>query len=136
MCDAAYGLYETEALREAKAAADDIGAIDLDWLQSSYHSRLQALVEPLGVPGLLEVMEILDYIKGWEFHRCLDGPIAGPMSDLLEASLVRWFTDLSPAEAMWETKSQIAERMERKLGPLKRHLKRWDLEQRIRLWCW
>jgi hypothetical protein len=134
MGEAAYGLYETEALREAEAAASGIKAIQMDWRGTNYHSRLQALIEPLGVPGLAEVMEILDDVKGCELHKSLAGPIAGPMGDLLEAGIVRELTDLSPTEAMSETRGQISRRIGRKVNPLRLHFMRYALAQRIALW--
>ena len=131
---AAYGLYEAEALREAEAAARGISAIEVAWREADYRSRLQALVEPLGVPGLADAMEILDNAEGWKLHQYMAGPVAGPMSDLLEAFIVRGLTGLSPAEAMSETKGQIARRIERKLHHIRLHFTRYGLARRITLW--
>lgn len=131
---AAYGLYEAEALQEAEAAARGISAIEVAWRETDYHSRLQALVEPLGVPGLADAMEILDNAEGWKLHQYMAGPIAGPMSDLLEVSVVRGLTGLSPSEAMSETKGQIARRIDRTVGPIRLHFKRHALAKRISLW--
>ena len=131
---AAYGLYEAEALREAEAAARGIIAIEVAWREADYRSRLQALVEPLGVPGLADAMEILDFAKGWELHQCLAGPIAGPMRDLLEAVIFRGFTGLSPAEAISETRGQVARRIERRLNHVRLHFTRYGLARRITLW--
>lgn len=54
--------------------------------------------------------------------------------DLLEMMLVRELTDLSPTEAALETPGRLRRRTKQKLAPLGRHLRRHNLQQRIRLW--
>jgi len=98
-----------------------------------YQPRLEALVRPLGVPALADIMTLLD-VKEWGIDKLLVGPIEGPSRDLLESMLIRGMTELSPAEAMSETPAAIRKRITRKIGPLSRHLKRFALQGRIRLW--
>ena len=129
-----HGLYDDEALQEAERAAAAIMTIEAELRSGEYRSRLGALMEPLGVPGMVEVMEVLGDVKGWGLHRTLAGPVAGPASDLLEAAIIRGLTDLSPAEAMSETRGQIGRRIERKVSTLASHHKRYDLPGRVRLW--
>ncbi len=128
------GLYDDEALREAEIAAAGIMAIEADLGSVEYRSRLEALLEPLGVPGMAEVMEILGDARGCGLYRTWAGPVAGPAVDLLESVVIRGFTDLGPVEAMLETRGQIARRIERKVNFLASHCKRYDLAGRVRLW--
>ena len=128
------GLYGDEALREAEKAAAGIMTIEAELRSVEYRSRLGALMEPLGVPGMVEVMQVLGGVRGCGLHRALAGPVAGPASDLLEAAVIRGVTDLSAAEAMSETRGQIGRRIERKVSTLASHHKRYDLAGRVRLW--
>ncbi len=128
------GLYDGEALREAEIAAAGIVSIEAELGSSDYRFRLEALLEPLGVPGMAEVMEVLGDARGCGLHRSLPGPVAGPAADLLESAVIRGFTDLGPAEAMSETRGRIGRRIERKVSALASHQKRHDLAGRVRLW--
>jgi hypothetical protein len=56
------------------------------------------------------------------------------MKDLLEAFMIRCFTGLSPAEAMSETRGQIARRIDLTVSPVRLHFKRYGLARRISLW--
>ena len=134
MGEASRVLYDGEALREAERAAAGIMTIDAELRSVEYRSRLGALLEPLGVPGMAEVMEVLGDVRGCGLHRTLAGPVSGPASDLLESAIIRGFTDLSPAEAMSETRGRIGRRIERKVSTLASHHKRYDLAGRVRLW--
>lgn len=134
MGESACGLYDRATLLEAEVAAGKISDINTDLRTSDYHARLQTLTEPLAVPGMMELMEILDYVRGWGLHHTLQGPIAGPASDLLEAFVIRGLTELSPSEAMAETRAQIARRIGQKVSPLMLHMERYGLAQRIQLW--
>lgn len=137
----AYSLYDQDTLNEAELAAAKLkllGDTVNDDLRKAgtpvdYRSRLEALVEPLGVPALVDFMMVKD-MKDWGVDRVLAGPVTEPARDLLESAFIRGLTDLSPMEAVSETQASIRRRVKRKISPLSRHMKRYALEQRIRLW--
>ena len=64
----------------------------------------------------------------------LHGPIAGPSPDLLQNAAIRALTDLSPVEAATETPGRLRQRARRKVAPLRWHMKRYHLAERIQLW--
>ena len=140
---AAFSLYDADAQAEAEMAwsllmriknsADRVlreGGVEDDYL-----NRLESLVEPLGVSGLAELMVIRDYCE-WGLDRLVydAGPTEGPGIDLLKMATFRHLTDLGPAGLARETHSQIRRRMERKVGPLSAHMKKFHLGKRISLW--
>jgi uncharacterized membrane protein len=137
----AYSLYDRDALNEAEAAAIKLHLLtravneflEKERIKRDYQSRLEAIVKPLGVPGLVGVVMLLD-LKEWGIDRIFTAQVAGPSRDLLESMFIRGLTDLSPVEAMSETQASLIRRMRRKVSPLSRHVKRYALQQRIRLW--
>lgn len=134
-------LYGEAAIGEAQERASNLHSLckamdelsKKEGIQIDYSSRLEAIVEPLGVPGLADMMMALD-MEQWGLTHLLSGRVAGPFPDLQETMLVRELTDLSPAEVALETPGRLRRRIKQKLAPLGRHLKRHYLQQRIRLW--
>ena len=62
------------------------------------------------------------------------GGVAGPWRDALEANLLRGLTDLGPADLAKTTPGRVRGRIRRKSGPLARHMKTYDLAQRVQFW--
>ena len=62
------------------------------------------------------------------------GPIEGPYLEILEMKVMTFLTDLSPSGLAKETPGRVRKRMELKSAPLRRHLKRFNLSERIDLW--
>jgi hypothetical protein len=134
--EAAYGLYDKDTQDEAQLAATKLKPLEdaiIEGIKADYLSRLEALVEPLGVPGLVDYMRIMD-CREWGLTQVSQGPVAGPLRDLVESSVFKAFTDLSPIEALSQTRPAIKRRITRKISPVTQHIKRYDLVQRIRLW--
>lgn len=139
--ETAHTLYGESATGEARERASKLRALcravdELSEEQNidvNYSSSIQAIVEPLGVPGLADIMMALD-MQQWGLTHLLSGPVAGPFFDIQEMMLVRELTGLSPAEAALETPGRLRKRTRQRLAPLGRHLKRYYLKQRIRLW--
>lgn len=97
---------------------------------------LEALIKPLGVPDL-NIALVLSAIPEWSPElsagvRKLQ--VSGPGRELFESMLIKELTDLSPAEALGESRGLLRQRIHRKISPLSRHYKRYDLEKRIQLW--
>jgi hypothetical protein len=137
----AYALYDEDVRKEAEIAAAKlklvVEAVN-DWAKEEekeidYRSSLEAIVKPLNVPDLGIFMMVWD-IKLWGIYQISKGRIAGPASDLLESTIIRGLTDLSPIEAMSETRALFKQRIKRKISPLSRHLKLYALQRRIHLW--
>lgn len=137
----AYALYDENALNEAEAAAirfkllcDSLNAkMQNGDMQPKYSHDLEALVQPLGVPGLVDMMMFLD-MKEWGIAQIFTGPIAGATRELLESKLLQDLIGLTPIQAISETRTSIRKRVRRNVSPLSRHFKRYALHQRIQLW--
>lgn len=137
----AYGLYDKSALDEAETAAIRLKLIaeavnnwaKKEGIEPDYQPRLEAIVKPLGVANLVDVMKAWD-IKAWGIDQISKGQIAGPASDLLESMIFRGLTDLSLVEALSETRAKINKRITRKISPLSRHIKQYKLAQRVHMW--
>lgn len=97
-----------------------------------YRSQLQAIVEPLMVPGLVDAMMVCD-MKQWGLD-WPGGSVQGPGRDLLETLLCRDLTGLGPSELALETPGRIRKKIRKSVAPLARHIQRYDLQQRIGLW--
>lgn len=137
----AYALHDEDVRNEAELAATELkllcdsvnDALQEAGIPADYRARLEALVEPLGVPNLVDFMMVIDYHE-WGLDQILPRPDAGPARDLLESTFIKELTDLSPMEALSQTRAAIKGRMTRKLRPLSRHMKQYKLHQRIQLW--
>lgn len=104
-------------------------------LNVDYQGQLERLVEPLGVPDLEVTLMVLD-LQMWKWDRLGkdSGPVEGPYRTDVETASLGWMTGLSPSEIANETPGRIQARMRRKVAPLSRHIKRYDLPSRIDLW--
>ena len=144
-------LYDTAARNQAvrlvkalKAETDKVSKAledEIDWEGSvSYRTRLDSLLQPLGVPDLTKSLMAWDqHIWGWHAAIHDTGPIAGPFRNLLETEVMKGMTDLGPVELAKETPRQVRRRMEQEVGPLTRHYFRGGepfdgLRRRIHLW--
>jgi len=135
----AFGLSDKDVQDEAQLAVAKLKFLEdvtNDFLRKEgidYLPRLEVIVKPLGVPNLVYFMMTWD-MKEWGIDRILAGPVAGPTRDLLESTFIRELTDLSPVEAMSETRAKINRRITRKISPLSRHIKQYKLAQRVHMW--
>ena len=102
---------------------------------ASYLSTIDELLEPLAVEGLADILLLIDLKEIGLFEQLKEaGGVAGRWWDALETGLLRDITGLGPADLAKTTPGRIRERIRRKSGPLARHMKTYDLEQRVLLW--
>lgn len=101
----------------------------------AYRTRIHVLLVPLHVEGLADTLLHIDLNEIGLFELLKEaGGVAGPWGDALEASLLRGLTDLGPADLAKTTPGRVRRRIRRKSGPLGRHLKTYDLPQRVQFW--
>ena len=62
------------------------------------------------------------------------GPIEGPLKPHLSTEILQAATDLTPLGLALETPEQLRRRIAIKLGPARRHLRQFNLTERIDLW--
>jgi hypothetical protein len=135
-----FDLYDQNARVEAVVAAVRLGnlakqvndSLCVQGIHLNYRSDIQALVEPLGIPGFADVMMVWG-IGTWDLN-WVNGPVEGHGRDMLESMVVRGLTDLSPVEVIAETPSLFNKRVSQKMSSISRHLKQYNLPQRIHLW--
>ncbi len=141
MSEKGSGLYDEQTFREAEVAQKTaelylqaaVQAAETQGAVSEYQRRLEALLEPLGVPELVAYVVALD-ARIWGLLQAVKGPVSGPAADSLESTLLEAFTGLRPFEAASESPANISKRIARRTAPLRYHLERYDLEQRMHLW--
>ena len=134
-------LYDKDARKEAARALVELRVLTTAMnkvlqkhgLQGDYEKRLSSLIEPLLVPGLLDLMKTQDAMR-WNLTQLVDGPIEGPMKNQMESEFIKFFTDYSPLEAAKETPGRFRDRMQRKTAPVRLHLNKFDIAKRIDLW--
>jgi hypothetical protein len=139
----AFALHDENARAEAATACRLLSRIEESvqevlsevGVKHDYRGQLESLAEPLGVTGLVDLMIIRD-AQEWGLDRLVydAGPMEGPVIDLIKTETLGHLTDMGPDDLARETRSQIRRRMERKVGPLSAHLKRFHLIKRINLW--
>jgi len=136
-------LYEDHIRGESQRVAQTLrhasgtvgAAFGGDKLGQAYQERLMELVEPLGVPNLVDVIKVWDIIH-WRLHSIVvdSGTIEGPLRSVMQTGVLMGLTDLDPLGLATETPVRVRHRVRRKIGPLSEHLKRYDLIQRVHLW--
>ena len=118
-----------------RAEADQLFDAHAGAAFESYRSRIDELLDPLAVEDLANTLLMIDVKATGLFEQLKEaGGVAGPWRDALEAELFRGLTDLGPADLAKTTPGRVRGRIKRKSGRLARHLKTYDLEQRVKLW--
>ena len=118
-----------------RSEADEVLGGQAGAALESYRARIDELLDPLAVSGLADTLLIIDLKAMGCFDQLKEaGGVAGLWRDALEANLLRGLTDLGPADLANTTPGRVRERIRRKSGPLARHFKIYDLDQRLMLW--
>ena len=101
----------------------------------SYRALIDELLDFLAVEGLADILLLIDLKEIGLFEQLKEaGGVAGPWWDALETGLLRDLADLGPADLAKTTPGRVRGRIRRKSGPLARHIKTYDLEQRVEFW--
>lgn len=102
-------------------------------LGSNYMDCLDSMVKPLCVPGLAGELMLVDAMK-WGFDVEWFLPIDGPIAYIYEGTYLRQLAGLSTMDASEEPPGRVRRNTLTTLAPVRRHIKRYDLPQRIHLW--